>query len=100
MLQRACVQRTKKQTLTASDVTDLEVAKTLVPPGIKLGECNIRSRWYSRDDSIGFSCEKAIKKWGDLGSLALCVQSSWDAVGLPNPHAWIAAIIKEFGADG
>ena len=48
----------KRQKLTASDVTELEVAKTLVPSGIKLGKCNLRSRWYSRDDSIGFSCEK------------------------------------------
>ena len=55
----------------------------------------VRCRWFTRDDQIGFSLEGSMKRWGDMGALALCIVAAWEAVGCACPHEWLNQIAKD-----
>ena len=82
----------KKHKILASDKAAVDVAKTLAPPGTRVGNDAVRGTWYARDNSIGFSLERNIERWGDTGALALVIVAAWSAAGCECPHDWISEI--------
>ena len=82
----------KKHKINAIDQATVDVAKTLAPPGCRVGKDQVRGRWYARDNSIGFSLERNIERWGDTGALSLVIVAAWNAAGCDCPHDWLSGI--------
>ena len=88
----------KKHKINANDRAAVDVAKTWVPPGTKVGKDQVRGRWYARNATICFSLERSFQRWGDVGALNLVVVAAWNATGVDCPHDWLSEIAHQIQA--
>ena len=78
------------------DNLSLEQAAPYMPNSLSFGKDLRNSRWWARD-SPGWSVSRSFLQYGEVVAFSLVCQSSYDWLGMKNPHCWITELAKKHG---